>query len=459
MSGPATAPRQRYFDPVHLGWAIGTLGVSLQLNTFNVMTLFFLVTVLHIEPWIAGAAITASKLYDAVTDPLMGSLSDRTRSRWGRRRPWLLVGGLGCGLAFAALYSIPPLPAQTLLISLVTAALLLLSTFYTVFNVPYLAMPAEMTDDYHERSVMMSYRVFLISIGTFVGVSAAPAIVAWFQESLELPAHAAYRYMGWLIGLVMSAAMLASFFGTRHARSTVATPVAIGGRERLRLLLSNRPFLLFMGIKLAGLFALASVLASQLFFVVYLMQRSTAIVGLYGALQLAGQVVAIPAWLWLARRAGKARVLWISSLLMLVISATWLLSGPAEPLWIYAVRGLALGLAGSGTILGTQAILPDIMEYDYRRTGLRREGIYAGVASFIEKISGALAGITIGGFLSLMQFDRNLGPGEQPESALLAIMACMALVPMASYALKLLLLYFFRLDERTLKNTRRVTGD
>jgi len=351
------------------------------------------------------------------------------------------------------------LPDETLLAVYVGAALLLLSTFYTIFNVPYLAMPAEMTDDYHERSVMMSYRVFLISIGTFIGVSAAPAMVSWFQEGLGLSAHAAYRNMGWLIGLAMSAAMVASFFGTRNARSTSATTLAIGNWEKLRLLLGNRPFLLFMGIKLAGLFALAAVLATQLFFVVYLMQRSAAIVGIYGALQLAGQMLAIPGWLWLSRRLGKARILAISSLFMLAISATWLLSGPQEPVWVYTLRGLALGLAGSGTILGTQAILPDIMEYDYRRTGLRREGIYAGVASFIEKISGALAGITIGGFLSFMQFDRELGPGEQPESALFAIMACMALVPMATYALKLVLLYFFKLDEQDLKNARRVTGD
>lgn len=443
-------------DRTHLGWAIGTLGVSLQLNTFSILTLFFLVTVLQIEPFIAGALITGSKLYDAVTDPLMGAISDRTRSRWGRRRPYLLIGGLGCGISFALLFSIPPMANELVLTLYVGAALLLLSTFYTIFNVPYLSMPAEMIDDYHERSVMMSYRVFLIAIGTFVGIAGAPAIVAYLQDSLAWSPTAAYRGMAVILGSLITIAMVTSFFGTRGARFTEPVSSSMTLAEKTRLLLGNTPFLLYIGVKLAGLFALAAVLATQLFFIVYIMQKSTAIVAVFGGAQLLGQILAIPPWLRLSRRIGKTRILVWSSVAMILVATTWFLSGPEEPVWVYGLRGLVLGLAGAGTILGTQAILPDIMEYDFRRTGLRREGIYAGMASFIEKIASAFAGIVIGGFLSFMDFDRNRGPGEQPESALFAIMVCMTLVPIATYVLKLVLLHYFRLDEKTLKSAAAV---
>lgn len=442
-------------DPQHLGWAIGTLGVSLLLNTFNVAVLFYLVTVLRIEPVIAGALITGSKLYDAATDPLMGVISDRTRSRWGRRRPWLLVGGIASGLSFAALFAIPtglsPLPLYVA----VGAALLLLATAYTVFNVPYLTMPAEMTDDYHERSVMMSYRVVLIAIGTTVGLAGAPALLAFTQERLGWSAPAAYRGLGVVLGVGITVSMVAAFFGTRRARATERTATTLPARERWRLLVSNRPFLLYLGIKLTSLFSLASITATQLFFVTYVLQKSVGLAGLFGVAQLAGQLLALPAWLAMARVRGKTPVLGWSTVGMAALALTWLPAGPAEPVWLYAARGLLFGAASAGNILATQAILPDIMEYDYRRSGLRREGVFAGMASFIEKTAGALAGVVIGGFLSLMDFDEALGAGAQPESAVFAIMACTALVPFAMHCIKLGLLAFYDLDAARLRATTR----
>ncbi len=443
-------------NPLHVGWAIGTLGVSLLLNTFNVAVLFFLVTVLQIEPLIAGALITGSKLYDAFTDPLMGTLSDRTRSRWGRRRPYLLWGGLASGLSFAALFAIPPGLPPTVLYLTVAGALVLLASAYTVFNVPYLSMPVEMVDDYHERSVMMSYRVFLIAIGTFVGLAGAPALVAYGQQQLGYTPSEAYRAMGVAIGLVMTLAMIASFFGTRRARMTERPPDQLTAGERWRLLISNRPLLLYLGIKLTGLFSLATITATQFFFVVYVMQQSVGIAAIFGTTQLVGQIIGIAPWLAMSRRQGKTRVLIWSTIGMAALALTWLASGPGEPLWVYGLRGFLIGLVGAGTVLGTQAILPDIMEYDFRRTGLRREGVVAGMASFVEKTAGALTGIVIGGFLSAMDFDKSLAAGDQPDTALFAIMACTALIPLGLHLLKLGLLWFYDLGPEKLKATVRV---
>jgi GPH family glycoside/pentoside/hexuronide:cation symporter len=142
---------------------------------------------------------------------------------------------------------------------------------------------------------------------------------------------------------------------------------------------------------------------------------------------------------------------------MAVMALTWLGAGPDEPLWIYGARGLLIGLATAGNILGTQAILPDIMEYDYRRTGLRREGVFAGMASFIEKTAGALTGVVIGGFLSVMEFDKAVPPGQQPDSALFAIMACTSLIPLSMHLAKLALLWFYDLSAEKLRATVRVT--
>lgn len=444
-------------NPVHLGWSVGTLGVSLLLNTFNIATLFFLVTVLKVDPLIAGALITGSKLYDAFTDPLMGTISDRTRTRWGRRRPYLVIGGIACGVTFAALYSLPQLADPLMMYAAIGLALVLLSTAYTIYNVPYLAMPAEMIEDYHERSVMMSWRAFLISIGTFIGVSGTPAALAYMQDQLGLSPAVAYRNLGIGLGTLMSIAMVAAFFGTRNARFTEPVESTLTIRERLRLIANNHQFLLFLGIKLTGLFSLAAVLATSFFFVVYVMERSVGVATFYGIAQLVAQMLGIPVWLALSKRVGKSRILVYSSISTLILALSWLLSGPEEPLAIYVARGFLLGLASGGTLLGTQAILPDVIEHDYRRTGLRREGVFAGTISFIEKTAGALSGIVIGAILALMNFDKALPPGQQPESAILGIMICTAIVPAVMSLLKLWMLRYFDLSEEKLRNTVWVT--
>ncbi len=223
------------------------------------------------------------------------------------------------------------------------------------------------------------------------------------------------------------------------------------------LLWGNRPFLFYLGIKLAGLFALASIIATQFFFVVYVLERSVSIAALFGLMHMLGKLVSIPAWLRLAAYRGKAWILGASTILFIPLAASWLVAHAGEPLWAYAARGFLIGIASAGTLLGTQAMLPDIMEYDYLRSGMRREGIYAGVASFIEKTAYAMSGIAIGGFLAAMQFDKSLPPGSQPDSAVFAIIACTALVPISMYVLKLVFLWFYDLNEDKLKNTRNMT--
>ena len=418
--------------------------------------LFFFVTVLKIEPLLAGSLITLSKVYDLVTDPIMGTISDRTRSRWGRRRPYLMSGGLACGIAFAMLFSVPEFESQTSVVVYVTAALLLLATAYTVFNVPYLAMPAEMVEGYNDRSVMMSYRVFFIAVATFVATSGWPVLISFLEEFLDLSQRHTYRYAGMIFGVVIALGMIGAFFGTRNATFTEQVKSPLPFTARMRLLVENRPFLLFMGIKLTGLFAFASLLAAKFFFISVVMQRPLAIAFIFGVTSLVGQLLALPVAVHFAKRYGKVRVIAISAVMMIIFTLTWLFSGPAEPLWVYGVRGFFLGIAGIGTILGAQAIMPDVMEYDYRRTGLRREGVYAGVASFIEKTAFTLSALVIGGFLSFMGFDRNLAPEEQSATAIWGVMICQTFLPISMYAVKLVFLYFYDLDEEKLKSTQPV---
>ncbi|MEE8307627.1 MAG: MFS transporter [Gammaproteobacteria bacterium] len=441
-------------DPLFMGWSVGTLGVSVLLNTQNAFALFFFVKVLSIEPWVAGAIITGSKIYDSVTDPLMGTISDRTQSRWGRRRPYLLTGGIACGICFALLFTIPTFANETLTLVYIVGVLLLLATAYTIFNVPYLAMPTEMVEDYNDRSRLMSYRVVWISIGTFIAVSVVPAFIGLLQNYMSVESRTAYAIMGLVGGIIISTAMVTCFFGTRSAKFTSSVQVSLPLAERVRMVMDNRPFLLFLGIKLTGLTAFAAILAAKPFIVTVVMQRGIEIIGLFGLMQLIGQASTIPLWLAYTKRVGKRQALMVATVAMMLFTMTWVFSGPQESLWMYGLRGLLLGIGASGTQLAGQAMLPDVIEYDYRLTGLRREGVYAGFLSFAEKLAFTLSAIIIGSYLSYMGFIKGAPAAAQPSSAVTAIMMCQMVLPIGLYVVKMVLVYFYDLDANKLKNTQ-----
>ncbi len=453
--------QQKWFfnklNPLFMGWSVGTLGVSVLLNTQNAAALFFFVNVLSIEPWVAGVMLTGSKIYDSVTDPVMGNISDRTKSRWGRRRPYLLAGGLGCGICFALLFAPPQFSSETVTIIYATSILVLLATAYTVFNVPYLAMPTEMVADYHDRSRLMSYRVVWISIGTFIATSVYPFFLGTMQDTLGFDSRGAFAWLGVVWGAIIAFGMVASFFGTRKAKFTEQVRVNLPFSVRLKMAMANRPFIILLAIKLTGLLAFAAILASKFFFATVVMQRGVQIVAIFGLMQLVGQVCSLPLWLAYSKRVGKRKVVIVSTAAMILFTLTWFMSGPDESLWVYGLRGLLMGIGASGTQLGMNAMLPDVIEYDYRLTGLRREGIYAGFLSFTEKLAFTLSAIIIGSYLSYMGFIKGAAAADQPESASFAILMCIAVLPIGLYIAKLVLLGFYDLDAKKLKETQPPT--
>ena len=157
-------PSQRLPIGVCIGYGSGTVGVSIMLNAVTTYYPVLMTTVLGQSPQLAGLLMMLSKLYDAVMDIVIGSLSDRTRSRWGRRRPYLLAGAFVSAASFLLIFS-PPDLGNRALVAYMMGALVVYSTGYALFNVPYVAMASEMTSDFHERTRLWSFRTFFVSIG------------------------------------------------------------------------------------------------------------------------------------------------------------------------------------------------------------------------------------------------------------------------------------------------------
>ena len=437
--------------PIRFGWGIGSLSMSLMFNATSLLMLRYLVDFVGLGAALAGLLIGVAKIYDAVTDPLMGTISDRTRSRTGRRRPYILSGALVSALSFVLIFHLANFQDASYLVLLVVMALLLNATGYTIFNVPYMAMPAEMTTDYHERTSLMSFRIASVAGGQLFASVIGPMLLVAYGSGIG--GHAA---MSWILGLVIFAGGALCFWMTRDApfESQLKPVVSMGLVAQVRTVWQNQPFILLLGIKLTHLLGLAVFISVLPFLFIRVMQVPIDYLGYFFVAQGSLMMLSQPAWVRVSRRVGKKGTYLISAVIYSVAGLSWLFVAQGEPAGAILARGFVAGLGAGGLLLVGQSMLPDTMEYDYQLSGERREGILSGVYTTVEKVSfalgPALTGTLLGAAGYIQSADALL---EQPEAARQVMYLCASVIPIASLWIGCLLLLRYDLTEERLKGT------
>lgn len=443
------------------GWATGAFGVAVLMNGISALILFYMTTVLKFEPAVAGFLIFISKIYDAVTDPFSGWLSDRTTSTRGRRRPYLFWGAIVSSLAFLMVFTVPftgPFTTVTsgpglMAAGYVLLALLIYTTGYSTFNVPYMAMPAEMTQGYHERSSIHGYRVVVAAVGGFLVQSGGGALLEKLGKGRE-----GYAWLGGIGAVAIFVSMMTAYVATANAPSLPRTDTRLSFREQVAGFLANRPFQLILGVKLAQLIGIASSSGGLVFLLAVVLGKPLTLLGVIGGAMIFAVFTCTPALVWLSKRIGKRGTYMVSAVVTGVAALSWTLATPDEPIWALAVRGFATGIAFSGNVLFAMSMLTDAMEADAHRTGLRREGMYSALYSFIEKLASSIGPLILGGALSYAGFNPSAPPKIADEGVRQAVLLGVAYVPAAMAVVAVIILSFYRLDERRLSEMRNASA-
>ena len=395
-----------------MGWGLGTLGPVIVLTSTNALLLRFMTDYVGVSAAVASLLIGLSKLYDAFADPTMGWLSDRTRSRWGRRRPYLLLGGAMLAVSMVVLFTVPPFESTSARIAYMAVMLVFYATAYTVFTIPYMAMPAEMTTGSLQRTQLMSWRVAAVGLAQIVALFIGAALVDRFGGGA-----AGHFNMALAIAPVVLLSSIVCFWMTSDAPFTHRSTTHVPFLAQARSVLSNKPYLILIAVKLLTLTSLSAYAIFPYFFQ-RIMGVSNAYLGTYFAISSIALIVSQPLWIRLSKRFGKPTTYRIALLASLPVWLSFLVVQAGDPLWTILLRAALTGLCGGGALLMGQSLLPDTMEYDYLRTGLRREGIFAGFYTTVEKVAGAYGIAIVGAILASSGYIQSRFVDTfQPDSA------------------------------------------
>ena len=409
-----------------LGYGVGEISKEIPGSILVFFLLFFFTDVVGLSPGLAGSVLLVGKVWDAVNDPVVGWLSDRTQSRWGRRFPWMLWGAVPLGVSFWMLWLIPPLTSQWQLFCYYTAVLFLFYAALTVIAVPHSTLAAELTQTYNERTQLASFKS-AFSIGS----SILGLIIAQLVFALVVDTGRRYAVLGGICGIIVIGAVYGCVWATFNRFWQLQatriraepTPQKSVGRQVWNIL-KLRPFLYLMGVYFCSWVALQATAAVLPYFVITAMglpdQHFTQMI-------LAVQGTALIMmffWSPIGQRIGKrATYCWGIPLTVVAQIGLFLLS-PGQVGWMYAL-GVLAGIGLSTAYLVPWSMLPDVLDLDELQTGQRREGIFCGLMVQLQKLGTAMSIFLVGKILEgagyISQSSGNELAITQPDSALTAI--------------------------------------
>jgi len=378
-------------------WGMASFGTLRQ-----IFYAIFLVDVIGLEPRLASFAALFGVIWDAINDPLVGLLSDHVNTRFGRRRPFLLIFAIPFGLSFLLLWSAPALESQLALMVYVTLAFMISDTLQTLVIVPYLALTPEITPDYDQRTSLTSYRMFFNLMASLATAVAAPMIIDAAIIAGLTPKQG-YLIVAGLFGGLAALPFLLIFLTIRErfaGHTEIMDPAPLG--QTLKTAWGNIPFRFATALYMFNWITFDLVALMLPFFLTYWLASGDqlASVDILGepislesvvlGLLLITAVIALPFWNWLSHRLSKRRAYIIGMSFWALVQIFLFLIQPGQ-INLTLMMAVLAGLSVSTAHVLPDAIFPDVIEWDELRTRHRHEGVYYGIKNFVRKFTGAIA--------------------------------------------------------------------
>ncbi len=450
-----TAPEDRIPLRQKSAYAVGMFVNNLQAAALPAMVVILNLG-LGMNPFLVGLIAAIPRAFDAVSDPIVGHVSDHTRTRWGRRRPFILVGAILAGLVFALMWQLPEGRSESFYFWVFLGASILFFLTYTLYATPFVAFGYEMTADYHERTRL---HAFANTVGQLVwlGVPWFYAIMA--NENLFRDTVHGARTLAIAVGVAVAVlgVVPAIVCRERHAPASAAGDgrgVLAGTLEFLKgigrtfrckpfVKICTATFLVWNGFQLG--------ISFSLYVMIYYLfngndARAGTLNGWFGMATAGATLLVIPLTGWLATHLGKRRTFFLTISVSLVgYALKWIGYNPEHPYWLlFAAPFVAFGTGSLFTLMGS--MIADVCDYDELTTGQRREGVFGAIYWWMVKIGMSLAGLLTGIMLNASGFDVALA--AQPERSLFLLRLFDVGVPLFTSALAIGIMFTYEISER-----------
>ncbi|MBW1983677.1 MAG: MFS transporter [Deltaproteobacteria bacterium] len=423
---------------VKLGYGVCDLGGNLFFTVMAFLLLNYLTDTVGIAAGLAGIVIMIGKIWDAVTDPVVGYVSDRTNSKWGRRRPYIFFGSFPLFITMIIMFTNPNLSSQSQLFLWGVVAFCLLNTAYTLVNIPYSSLTPELTQDFHERTSLNGYRFGFAVIGTLIGAGAALPLISAFPNK-----NIGFTVMGTLFGFIMMITALATFYTVKEP-DTVRESLDTEFFKTYLKVFKNKPYVLILLTYALHITALTVVSSIAIYYFKYI-HNNEPMTTRAMLILLVTAIVFIPISVAVSKKIGKKLAygvgMFVFSLAIMVLFFFGHTHDVNFSLALMFFAGTGMGF----TYALPYAMVPDAIEYDYLLNGQRTEGSFYGIWTFGLKIGQAVAlGIT-GAVLSIVDYVPEVA---QSAKAMFGIRLLLGPIPALIFILSLVMLYFYPINEQ-----------
>ncbi len=403
-------------------YGMGDLGFSMNNSIITAFFAVFMVTVVGMPPGLVAIILFIGRSWDFVNDLLVGYISDRTRTRWGRRRPFLLFGAIPFGLSFMLLWMSPNFD-QTSLVIYYSAAYLVYEAFATFVYMPYFALTPEITEDYDERTKLISFRMMFNIIGSLTAYILPLLIVG---SDWNLATSRSVLIMSMVAGAIAAVPIFGVFFGTKEKKEFQKESLPKFWPS-LKAAFKNKPFVFSALMYLFTWMAIVVLESNLQFFILHIIQRPAQNIIIMVSIFVTA-ILALPIWNWVSKNWNKRMAYIIGVGFWAFVMMILILMTPQTPFWLILILCVMAGVGVSAGQVLPWAIIPDAIEWEEWHTGERNEGMFYSLVTLLGKIGMAVAQPLSLLVLQFMNFQEGRA-AVQPPSALLGIRLVVGPIP------------------------------